>query len=96
MRSAVSVREGQGVVLLCGTPPRAGGKGHPRLSASTGAGCRDGEMSVCHYGNLAGRSIRESESETCFPDVNAKRKKTNPKLVEKKWEGSTHENLLLS
>ncbi|NWW29584.1 CNTN3 protein, partial [Panurus biarmicus] len=24
MRSAVSVREGQGVVLLCGTPPRAG------------------------------------------------------------------------
>lgn len=27
MRSAVSVREGQGVVLLCGTPPRAGGKG---------------------------------------------------------------------
>lgn len=29
MRSAVSVREGQGVVLLCGTPPRAGGKGGP-------------------------------------------------------------------
>lgn len=79
MRSAVSVREGQGVVLLCGTPPRAGGKGHPRLSASTGAGCRDGEMSLCHYRNLAGSSVRESESETSFPEVNANRKKTNPK-----------------
>lgn len=26
MRSTVSVREGQGVVLLCGPPPHSGGK----------------------------------------------------------------------
>jgi len=38
MRSAVSVREGQGVVLLCGPPPRAGGKGPTGLHPAAGPG----------------------------------------------------------
>lgn len=57
MRSTVSVREGQGVVLLCGTPPRAGGKEHWELPETVG----EGGMSRGHSRRVAGSSIREQQ-----------------------------------
>lgn len=49
-RSPVSVREGQGVVLLCGTPPHHGGKmgGSPRRSTIP-CGISTGICLCVHY-----------------------------------------------
>lgn len=63
MRSTVSVREGQGVVLLCGTPPHSGGKkrfGFSRLLC----GCYRERMPGCS-------SYTEASSMVGSPDTPA-------------------------
>lgn len=49
MRSTVSVREGQGVVLLCGPPTHSGGKNFPNVNTSLLYKNINNNISFCQY-----------------------------------------------
>lgn len=89
MRSTVSVREGQGVVLLCGTPPRAGGKEHWSFQRQrVKVGCP-----VVTAGGQQG-APSGSSSETSSPIEREDKAKGNE--CRRKQKGCGQENVLLS